>query len=193
LRDDFDNAVNARKVVTDQKQKLQGDLDDLKKVHESDVIGNVFTALFRFQDMKFNYFVSLSIARGKAQEQIKNLEAQLNELQVAEREAEAAVDRIERTKKSLESDLHVSHTFGIILISLCNHFFLQDAQAKFDEESKQRQKMQKLLQKSEEELRLARNKIDEQNVTTSEQYVQIRKLQEENNDLRKELEAQGIS
>jgi hypothetical protein len=66
----------------------------------------------------------------------------------------------------------------------------QDVQEKLDEEQKGRVKFQKQLQKTDEELRQARLKIDDLNTATSDQYVALKRLQEENSNQHRELESQ---
>lgn len=47
------------------------------------------------------------IARQKAQDQVKNLELQIADLQSATLDAEAAAEKIERQRRALEADLQV--------------------------------------------------------------------------------------
>lgn len=51
--------------------------------------------------------IFLFSARAKLQEQVKNLELQIVDLQSATQDAEAAAEKIERQRRSVESDLQV--------------------------------------------------------------------------------------
>jgi hypothetical protein len=58
-----------------------------------------------------------------------------------------------------------------------------------DEEQKQRIKFQKQYAKADDELRQARLKIDYLTTSTSDQYILVKRLQEETFNQRSELEA----
>jgi hypothetical protein len=57
-----------------------------------------------------------------------------------------------------------------------------------DEEQKLRVKYQKQLAKTDEELRQAKLKIDDLTTATSDQYIALKRLQEENTNQHRELE-----
>ena len=129
---------------------------------------------------------------------MKNLELQIADLQSATQDAEAAAEKIERQRRALEADLQVCLPSACIFSSpspfllplppVPNHL-LQDVQEKLDEEQKSRVKFQKQFAKTDEELRQAKLKIDDLTTATSDQYVAIKRLQEENSTQHRELEA----
>jgi len=92
------------------------------------------------------------------------------DLQSATQDAEAAAEKLERQRRGLEADL-------------------QDVQEKLDDEQKVRVKFQKQFAKADEELRQAKLKIDDLTNSTSDQYVALKRLQEDNSNQRAELEA----
>jgi myosin heavy subunit len=175
LQVQLDDEKKGRELVDRKRADLEAELAEVREDFEEalsarKVIGDAKTKLQSdYEELKKGAEADAAV-RQKAQEQVKNFELQIADLQSATQDAEAAAEKLERQRRGLEADL-------------------QDVQEKLDEEQKVRVKFQKQFAKADEELRQAKLKIDDLTTSTSDQYVALKRLQEDNSNQRAELEA----
>jgi myosin protein heavy chain len=171
----LDDEKKGRELVDRKRSDLEAEIAELREDFEEalsarKVVTDAKSKLQSDYEELKKQAEADAAARQKYQDQVKNLELQIQDLQSATQDAEAAAEKIERQRRALEADL-------------------QDVQEKLDEEQKARVRFQKQWAKTDEELRMAKLKIDDLTTQTSDQYVALKRLQEENANQHRELEA----